>query len=165
MKKLLLITCLILMSCGARKVNIEKVTVKKDSIATVEVKAITEIKKDITDSTNIKTDTTQDEIVIQPIDTCKEMVVEGKRYKNVVLKIRKTKTNSLYTNKKKESETKHIDSTANSVVIKKESTDEKTKTIDKKESIAGNIVMYSLLLLFIIAIVIFVRKVYKAYTV
>lgn len=165
MKKLLLITCLILMSCGARKVNIEKVTVKKDSIATVEIKAITEIKKDITDSTNIKTDTTQDEIVIQPIDTCKEMVVEGKRYKNVVLKIRKTKTNSLYINKKKESETKHIDSTANSVVIKKESTDEKTKTIDKKESIAGNIVMYSLLLLFIIAIVIFVRKVYKAYTV
>lgn len=165
MKKLLLITCLILMSCGARKVNIEKVTVKKDSIATVEVKAITEIKKDVTDSTNIKTDTTQDEIVIQPIDTCKEMVVEGKHYKNVVLKIRKTKTNSLYTNKKKESETKHIDSTANSVVIKKESTDEKTKTIDKKESIAGNIVMYSLLLLFIIAIVIFVRKVYKAYTV
>jgi hypothetical protein len=165
MKKLLLIACLILMSCGARKVNIEKVTIKKDSIATVEVKAITEIKKDITDSTNIKTDTTQDEVVIQPIDTCKEMVVEGKRYKNVVLKIRKTKTNSLYTNKKKESETKHIDSTANSVVIKKESTDEKTKTIDKKESIAGNIVMYSLLLLFIIAIVIFVRKVYKAYTV
>jgi hypothetical protein len=165
MKKLLLITCLILMSCGARKVNIEKVTIKKDSIATVEVKAITEIKKDVTDSTNIKTDTTQDEIVIQPIDTCKEMVVEGKHYKNVVLKIRKTKTNSLYTNKKKESETKHIDSTANSVVIKKESTDGKTKTIDKKESIAGNIVTYSLLLLLIIAIVIFVRKVYKAYTV
>jgi hypothetical protein len=153
------------MSCGARKVNIEKVTIKKDSIATTEIKAITEIKKDITDSTNIKTDTTQDEIVIQPIDTCKEMVVEGKRYKNVVLKIRKTKTNSLYTNKKKESETKHIDSTSNSVVIKKESTDEKTKTIDKKESIAGNIVTYSLLLLLIIAIVIFVRKVYKAYTV
>lgn len=153
------------MSCGARKVNIEKVTVKKDSIATTKVKAITEIKKDVTDSTNIKTDTTQDEIVIQPIDTCKEMVVEGKRYKNVVLKIRKTKTNSLYTNKKKESETKLIDSTANSVVIKKESTDGKTKTIDKKESIAGNIVTYSLLLLLIIAIVIFVRKVYKAYTV
>jgi hypothetical protein len=153
------------MSCGARKVNIEKVTIKKDSVATIEVKAITEIKKNVTDSTNIKTDTTQDEIVIQPIDTCKEMVVEGKRYKNVVLKIRKTKTNSLYTNKKNESETKRIDSTANSVVIKKESIDDKTKTIDKKESITGNIVIYSLLLLFIIAIIIFVRKVYKAYTV
>jgi len=153
------------MSCGARKVNIEKVTVKKDSVATIEVKAITEIKKDITDSTNIKTDITQDEVVIQPLDTCKEMVVEGKRYKNVVLKIKKIKTNSLYTNNKKESETKRIDSTANSVVTKKESADGKTKTIDKKESITGNIIVYSLLLLFIIAIVIFVRKVYKAYTV
>jgi len=153
------------MSCGARKVNIEKVTVKKDSVATIEVKAITEIKKDLTDSTNIKTDITQDEIVIQPLDTRKEMVVEGKRYKNVVLKIKKIKTNSLYTNNKKESETKRIDSTANSVVTKKESADGKTKTIDKKESITGNIIVYSLLLLFIIAIVIFVRKVYKAYTV
>jgi hypothetical protein len=56
-------------------------------------------------------------------------------------------------------------SLAYSVVIKKESTDGKTKTIDKKESIVGNVVTYSLLLLLIIAIVIFVRKVYKAYTV
>jgi len=165
MKKLLLIACLVLMSCGARKVNIEKVTVKKDSIATTEIKVVTTEKKEKTDSTNIAIAVDENEITITPIDTCKEIVVEGKRYKNVVLKIRKTKTNSLYTNKKKESETKLIDSTANSVVIKKESTDGKTKTIDKKESIAGNIVMYSLLLLLIIAIVIFVRKVYKAYTV
>lgn len=132
MKKILLITCLILMSCGARKVNIEKLEVKKDSIATTEVKAIVDIKKETIDSTNIKTDTTQDEITVQPIDTCKEMVVEGKHYKNVVLKIKKIKTNSLYTNKKKESETKHIDSTATSKVIKKEVVDSKLKTIDKK---------------------------------
>jgi predicted RND superfamily exporter protein len=120
------------MSCGARKVNIEKLEVKKDSIATTEVKAIVDIKKETIDSTNIKTDTTQDEITVQPIDTCKEMVVEGKHYKNVVLKIKKIKTNSLYTNKKKESETKHIDSTATSKVIKKEVVDSKLKTIDKK---------------------------------
>ena len=132
MKKILLITCLILMSCGARKVNIEKLEVKKDSIATTEVKAMVDIKKETIDSTNIKTDTTQDEITVQPIDTCKEMVVEGKHYKNVVLKIKKIKTNSLYTNKKKESETKHIDSTATSKVIKKEVVDSKLKTIDKK---------------------------------
>lgn len=165
MKKLLLITCLLLMSCGARKVNIEKVTVKKDSTATTEIKVVTVETKEKTDSTNVNTTIDDHEITVTPIDTCKEIVVDGKRYKNVILKIRKTKTNSLYTNKKKESETKLIDSTANSVVIKKESTDGKTKTIDKKESIAGNIVTYSLLLLLIIAIVIFVRKVYKAYTV
>jgi len=131
MKKLLLITCLILMSCGARKVNIEKLKVKKDSVATTEVKAIVDIKKETIDSTNIKTDTTQDEITVQPIDTCKEMVVEGKHYKNVVLKIKKIKTNSLYTNKKKESETKHIDSTATVKVNKTEEVVVNNKKIDK----------------------------------
>ena len=104
-------------------------------------------------------------MTMQPIDTCKEMIIEGKHYKNVILKIKKIKTNSLYTNKKKESETKRIDSTAKSIVIKKEDIDGKSKVIDKKESITGNIVVYSLLLLLIIAIVIFVRKVYKVYTV
>lgn len=165
MKKLLLITCLLLMSCGARKINIEKLTVKKDSIATTEVKVITAEVKEKTDSTNVITSIDNNEITIQPIDTCKEMVVEGKRYKNVVLKIKKTKTNSLYTNKKKESETKHIDSTANSIVIKKENVDGKSKIIDKKEGITGNIVVYSLLLLLLIAIALFVRKVYKTYVV
>lgn len=131
MKKILLITCLILMSCGARKVNIEKLEVKKDSVATTEVKAIVDIKKETIDSTNIKTDTTQDEITVQPIDTCKEMVVEGKHYKNVVLKIKKIKTNSLYTNKKKESETKHIDSTATVKVNKTEEVVVNNKKIDK----------------------------------
>jgi hypothetical protein len=153
------------MSCGARKVNIEKLTVKKDSIATTEVKVITAEVKEKTDSTNVTTTIDDNEITVTPIDTCKEMVVEGKRYKNVVLKIKKTKTNSLYTNKKKESETKHIDSMASSIVIKKENVDGKSKIIDKKESITGNIVVYSLLLLLLIAIALFVRKVYKTYVV
>jgi len=165
MKKLLLITCLILISCGARKTNIEKLTVKKDSIATIEVKVVTVETKQKMDSTNIVTIIDDHEITITPIDTCKEIIVEGKTYKNVILKIKKTKTNSLYTNNKKESETKRIDSAATSVVIKKENVDGKSKIVDKKESIAGNIVMYSLLLLLLVSITIFVRKVYKAYTV
>jgi hypothetical protein len=165
MKKLLLFTCLILLSCGSRKVNIEKLTVKKDSTATVEVKVIAVETKQKTDSTNVSTTIDDNEITVTPIDTCKEIVVDGKIYKNVILKIKKIKTNSLYTNKKKESETKRIDSAAKSIVIKKEDIDGKSKVIDKKESITGNIVVYSLLLLLIIAIVIFVRKVYKAYTV
>jgi hypothetical protein len=165
MKKLLLFTCLILISCGSRKVNIEKLTIKKDSIAETKVTVITIENKIKTDSTNIIATIDNSEITITPIDTCKEIIVEGKVYKNVVLKIKKNKANTLYTNNKKESETKHIDSTAKSIVIKKEDIDGKSKVIDKKESITGNIVVYSLLLLLIIAIVIFVRKVYKAYTV
>ena len=148
MKKLLLITCLILMSCGARKVNIEKLEVKKDSVATTEVKVITVETKQKTDSTNIAVVTDSSEITITPIDTCKEIIVEGKVYKNVVLKIKKTKTNSLYTNKKKESETKRIDSTATSKVIKKEVVDSKLKTIDKKADYSW--IMWLLLLILIL---------------
>ena len=131
MKKLLLITCLILMSCGARKVDIEKVSIKKDSTAIAEVKVITVETKQKTDSTNVSTVIDDNEITVTPIDTCKEIVVDGKIYKNVVLKIKKTKTNSLYTNNKKESETKHIDSVATVKVNKTEDVVVNNKKIDK----------------------------------
>jgi len=147
MKKLLLITCLMLMSCGARKVAIEKSTVKKDSIATVEVKVITVENKEKMDSTNITTTIDDHEVTITPIDTCKEIIVDGKHYKNVILKIKKTKTNSLYINKKKESETKLIDSTATSKVIKKEVVDSKLKTIDKKANYFWVIWLFLLILI------------------
>ena len=136
-----------LMSCGARKVAIEKSTVKKDSIATVEVKVATTETKEKTDSTNVVTTIDNNEITITPIDTCKEIMVDGKHYKNVVLKIKKIKTNSLYINKKKESETKHIDSTATSKVIKKEVVDSKLKTVDKKASYSWVIWLFLLILI------------------
>jgi hypothetical protein len=147
MKKLLLIICLLLISCGSRKVVVDKLNVKKDSIATTEIKVITIEAKEKTDSTNIVTVIDSSEITITPIDTCKEIIVEGKVYKNVVLKIKKSKTNSLYTNKKKESETKRIDSTATSKVIKKEVVDNKLKTIDKKADYSWIIWLFLLILI------------------
>jgi hypothetical protein len=131
MKKLLLIACLILMSCGARKVDIEKVAIKKDSTAIAEVKVVTVETKQKTDSTNVSTTIDDNEITVTPIDTCKEIVVDGKIYKNVILKIKKTKTNSLYTNNKKESETKRIDSVATVKVNKTEDVVVNNKKIDK----------------------------------
>jgi hypothetical protein len=147
MKKLLLIICLLLISCGSRKVVVDKLNVKKDSIATTEIKVITIEAKEKTDSTNIVTVIDSSEITITPIDTCKEIIVEGKVYKNVVLKIKKSKTNSLYTNKKKESETKRIDSAATSKVIKKEVVDNKLKTIDKKADYSWIIWLFLLILI------------------
>ena len=147
MKKLLLIICLLLISCGSRKVVVDKLNVKKDSIATTEVKVITVEAKEKTDSTNIVTVIDSSEITITPIDTRKEIIVEGKVYKNVVLKIKKSKTNSSYTNKKKESETKRIDSTATSKVIKKEVVDSKLKTIDKKADYSWIIWLFLLILI------------------
>lgn len=148
MKKLLLIICMVLISCGSRKVTIDKLNIKKDSTATTEVKVITVEAKQKTDSTNIVTTVDSSEITITPIDTCKEIIVEGKVYKNVVLKIKKNKTNTLYTNNKKESETKHIDSAATSKVIKKEVVDSKLKTVDKKANYCW--VIWLLLLILIL---------------
>lgn len=117
MKHLFILVSLVLLSCGARKVDIQKTTIKKDSTATTEVKVITTENKEKTDSTNIATTIDSSEITITPIDSCKEIIVDGKSYKNVILKIKKNKANTLYVNNKKESETKHIDSTS-SVKVK-----------------------------------------------
>jgi hypothetical protein len=131
MKKLLLFTCLILISCGSRKVNIEKLTIKKDSIAETKVTVITIENKIKTDSTNIIATIDNSEITITPIDTCKEIIVEGKVYKNVVLKIKKNKANTLYVNNKKESETRRIDSVATVKVQETEDVLVSGKKIDK----------------------------------
>lgn len=164
MKKIIfLISMLVLISCGARKTNTAKVDIKKDSIAETKVIVTTVETKEKTDSTNIVTTIDSSEIVITPIDSSKTIIVDGKSYKNVVLRIKKNKTNSLYINNKKESDIKHMDSTATIKVVKKEVVDGKTKIVDKKESIATNIIVYSLLLLFWVAVFLFIRKTYKAY--
>jgi hypothetical protein len=122
----------LLTSCASRKVDINKTDIKKDSIVNTEVKVITIENKIKTDSTNITTNIDSSEITITPIDSSKVIVVDGKNYKNVVLKIKKTKANTLYINNKKESETKHKDSTATTKIEVKEQSTTKTKTIDKK---------------------------------
>lgn len=165
MKNILIIIILsiLISSCGARKVNIDKLSIKKDSTSITNIAVVTDIEKTSTDSTNIKTQVETDEITLTPIDTCKEMVVDGKKYKNVIIRRKKSKDNSLYTNSKKESETQRKDSVVSINVVKKETTDGKSKNIDKKESIVGNIIVYSLLLLFWIIVILFIRKTYKEY--
>ena len=132
MKKYILILVILLTtSFASRKVNIEKIDIKKDSIVETKVTVTTIENKEKTDSTNIVTTIDNSEITITPIDTCKEIVVEGKVYKNVVLKIKKNKVNTLYVNNKKESDIKRIDSVAVMKVNKTERVVGKTKTIDK----------------------------------
>jgi len=132
MKKLILLLLIILTSCASRHVQINKLDIKKDSIAETKVLVTTIETKEKTDSTNIITSIDNSEITITPIDTCKEIIVEGKVYKNVVLKIKKNKVNTLYTNKKKESNNKRIDSVATVKVNKTEKISGKNKTIEKK---------------------------------
>lgn len=148
MKKLILLFLIILTSCGSRKVQIEKLDIKKDSIAETKVLVTTIETKEKTDSTNIVTTIDSGEITITPIDTCKEIIVEGKIYKNVVLKIKKNKVNTLYTNNKKESNNKRTDSTATNKVIKTEKVVGKNKIIDKKANYCW--ILWLLLLILIL---------------
>ena len=72
-----------LSSCGTRKVVIDEV--KKDSISQTVVKTATV--EDIKIENNIITD----ELTITPLDTCKDIIVNGIKYRNVVLSYKKTK--------------------------------------------------------------------------
>ena len=132
MKKIILLFILVLTSCASRKVHIDKIDIKKDSVVETKVEVTTIENEEKTDSTNIVTTIDNSEITITPIDTCKEIVVDGKVYKNVVLKIKKNKVNTLYTNNKTESNNKRVDSVATVKTEVKERTVGKTKTIDKK---------------------------------
>jgi ATP-dependent Zn protease len=150
MKKIVLILLLILTSCGARKVDIERSSIKKDSIVETKVEVVTLENKEKTDSTNIAITVSTDEIVIMPIDTCRDIVVDGKIYKNVILRIKKTKSNTLYTNKKKESETKLKDSVATTKAVKTEQSESKSKHIKKSANYSW--IIWLLLLILILYI-------------
>lgn len=134
MKPIYILVSLVLFSCASRKVNIDKIDIKKDSVT--EIKSIVKVvdTKEKTDSTNVSTTISNDEIVITPIDSCKEIIVDGKSYKNVVLKIKKNRSNTLYINNKKESNIIQKDSTGVTNTKTSERTVAKTKQIDKKES-------------------------------
>lgn len=125
MKKTILFIFILLItmslnSCASRKVQIDKTNIKKDSLVETKVLVTTTENNKKTDSTNINITIVSDEIVITPIDTCKDIIVEGKHYRNVVLKIKKSKVNTLYTNNKTESNIKRKDSAATVKVNKTE---------------------------------------------
>ena len=132
MKKFIIILLVILTSCGARKVDVSKIEVKKDSVVETKAEVKTVEVKNVSDSTNIVTEMNNSEICIEPLDSTKEMVVNGKTYKNVILKIKKNKVNTSYTNNKTESNIKHMDSVGTTKASVKENVVGKTKHIDKK---------------------------------
>jgi hypothetical protein len=84
------ISIAMLSSCSTRKVVIEEV--KKDSLLQIDTKIVTKEDIKIETKNNIITD----EFIITPLDTCKDIVVNGITYKNVVLRHINTKDNSLH---------------------------------------------------------------------
>ena len=114
------ISITILSSCSTRKVVIEEV--KKDSLSQIYTKI--ETKEDIKIET--KNDIVTDEFIITPLDTCKDIVVNGISYRNVVLRHINTKDNSLY---KKDIKVSKIEDKQQTTKVEVK---EKKKEIEKK---------------------------------
>lgn len=158
MKKLLcILVSIIFISCGARKVNKTNLEEKKDSVSVVDVKTEIKTNENTEIDNNSKIDKTEEEFIIEPIDNTKEIVVNGKTYKNVKIRHKKTKDNSLYINQKKvsknalKSEIKHN----KQVIFKRKVFIE--KKIDKKESLVK---YFYLLLLIILLYIIYKYRYY-----
>ena len=134
---LVLISCVCIStmsSCASRKVIVDKVDIKKDSIVETKVQVIVQETEKKSDSTNIFITNENSELTITPIDTTKEIIVNGVSYKNVILNVKKNKTNVSYSNKNKESYTKSKDSTSTNKIVKTEVIKAKQKKIDKKQN-------------------------------
>ena len=86
MKKIIFIIAILLTSCASRKVAVNKVDIKKDSIAETKV-IVTKIDTvNKTDSTKVTVNADSSEITITPIDSSKAIVVDGKIYKKCCFK-------------------------------------------------------------------------------
>ena len=137
----------VLFSCASRKVDVKVQEVKKDSLVETKIDLTENKVKDSVVETNINKTVYFDEIIIKPIDSLKEFIVEGKTYKNAVLSYKKTKSNTLYNNKLKVSENtlKHVKTESKVKTSSKENI--KEKQIDKKAN-------YFIYLWFILGIII-----------
>ena len=91
---IILLFSILLISCGTRKVSIQEI--KKDSLSQISTKIVTNELINSETKNNIITD----EFIITPLDTCKDIVVNGVKYRNVVLRHINTKDNSLRTEQK-----------------------------------------------------------------
>ena len=152
MKKLIyILVSILLLSCGSRKVNKSNLEQKKDSVSVVDVKTKIKTNENTVENNNSKIDKTSDEIIIEPIDNNKEILVNGKTYKNVKIRNKKIKDNSLHTNQKKVSknalkeEIKHSEQDVSTSKVFVE------KKIEKKESLVKY--FYILLLIILLYII------------
>ena len=119
----------LLSSCGTRKVVIEEVN--KDSLSQIYTKI--ETKEDIKIET--KNDIVTNEFIITPLDTCKDIVVNGITYKNVVLRHINTKDNSLY---KEDIKVSKIEDKQQTTKVKENT---KVKNIEKTSNPIGYILI------------------------
>jgi hypothetical protein len=126
---LAIISIIMLSSCSTRKVVIEEV--KKDSLSHISNKIATV--EDIKIET--KNDIVIDEFIITPLDTCKDIVVNGISYRNVVLRHINTKDNSLH---KQDIKVSKIEDKQQTTKVKE---NKKVKNIEKTSNPIGYILI------------------------
>jgi len=136
---IILLFSILFISCGSRKVIIEET--KKDSLKQIETKIVT--KEDV--KIAIKNNILSEEVIITPFDNCKDIVVNGITYKNVVLRYKKVKDMSLHIEKKIASKNE----------LKKELTKTSVKEFKKDIDKKANYFVYLWLLLIPIIIYLF----------
>jgi hypothetical protein len=123
-KYILILLSLSLLSCAARKVNVDKTEVKSK----VDSTSVTKQEEVTTKDNHISVVTNTDELEITPIDTSKCIEIDGKKYHNAKLRYKNTKKVLVDTTKIKVSK-----KASNEVVLKKDSSVEIfKKNIDKK---------------------------------
>jgi len=141
MKKILLLIILLLSSCAARKVNVDKVdnTTKVDSTSVTKQEVVT------TQDNHISIVTNTDEVEVCPVSDSLPMVVNGITYKNAKLRYKKTKKVLVDTTKIKVSEKTSI-----KVEVKKEA---KVKTFKKEIDKKANYTIYIWWILIILLLI------------
>ena len=76
MKYILYLICgALLFSCASRKVDVKTTDIKKDSLIETKIDLTENKVKDSTAETNINKIVYSDEIIIKPLDSCKEFIV------------------------------------------------------------------------------------------
>jgi hypothetical protein len=118
----ILLFSILFISCGTRKVAIQEI--KKDSLSQISTKIVTNELTNMSSKNNIIVD----EFIITPLDSCKDIVVNGITYKNVVLRHINTKDNSLHT------EQKIVSKIEDKQHIVKTSLKENKKDIERKQN-------------------------------
>ena len=146
-KQIFILVSLVFISCGSRKVSKTNTEEKKDSISINDVQTNVQTNENTQQNNVSKINKIEEEFIIEPIDTSKEIFVNGKTYKNVKIRHKKTKDNSLHINQKKVSKNalkqqikhnKQVVSTSKVFIEKK---------IDKKESLVKYFYLFILLIL------------------
>ena len=129
-----------LSSCASRKVAIDKVVIKSDSVSIL--KDTLSIK--VVDSSYVKKEAILEDIIIKPIDSCAEFIVDGKVYKNVTITIKKQTNSNIHSKSKK---TDLNTSKTQKTAVKKQIAIKKKEIVKK-----ANYIVHLTALLFVILI-------------